>query len=296
MQLTKFKCGGTALGLSWAHVLGDAFSAAEYINMLGRVVAGHDLGRPINLAHIDKKPITPNSLTKVVAEDPLSVKRVDPVGDNWVHVTKCKIEPFSFNVTPTQLSNLQSKLSQNGSFVAPFEAIAAMIWQSIARIRGKECEPNVVTICKRSEDHNKAYGALGNYSQVVSVVKVDFPLVEADTSELASLVQNATFDERKKIEDAMERDHRLSDFIVYGANLTFVNLEEVEFYEFEYREEKPVRVSYRIDGVGDQGAVLVLPGPKDGGEKGGGRMVVAMLPENEIVGLKSELNVAGLMG
>ncbi|KAI3470028.1 hypothetical protein Pfo_026691 [Paulownia fortunei] len=287
IQLTKFKCGGMAVGLSWAHVLGDAFSAAEFINMLGRAVAGYELGRPINVAHTHTKFTTSSGLPRVV-EDPLSIKRVGPVGDNWVNATKCKIEAFSLNVTPTQLSHLQLKLSPNGTQFAPFEALSAVIWQCIAKIRGEQCEPNVVTICKRSEE-NERYGTLRN-RQVVSVVKADFPIVEADPSVLASLVKNEALDERKMIQEAMEKDHGLPDFIIYGVNLTFVNLEEVKFYEFEYKEQRPVSVSYRIDGVGDQGVVLVLPGPKDGSKcGGGGRIVMAILPENEIVGLKSEL-------
>ncbi|KAK6122868.1 hypothetical protein DH2020_043394 [Rehmannia glutinosa] len=287
IQLTKFKCGGTAVGLSWAHVLGDAFSAAEYMNMLGRVVAGYGQERPINLGHNLTKPTNPNGLPKVV-EEPLSIKRVDPVGDNWVNVTKSKMEPFSFNVTPTQLSHLQTKLNTNA-----FEALSAIIWQCIAKIRGEEFEPRVVTICKKSEQH-MTYGNLRN-SQVVSVVKVDFPIAEANPSELAALVKNEASDERRKIEEAMERDSGLPDFVVYGANLTFVNLEDANFYEFEYRGQKPVSVSYRIDGVGENGAILVLPGPTGGRKNDGGRTVMAIMPENEIIGIKSELEKEGLM-
>ena len=46
---------------------------------------------------------------------------------------------------------------------------------------------------------------------------------------------------------------------MYGANLTFVNLEEADFYGMELKGQKPVHVSYFIDGVGDEGVVLVTP-------------------------------------
>ncbi|KAK4435839.1 protein ECERIFERUM 26 [Sesamum alatum] len=291
IQLTRFKCGGTAVGLTWAHVLGDAFSAAEFMNTLGRAVAGYDLGRPTNLAHSHKKSTTPNDPSKAV-EDPLSIKRVGPVGDHWVNVTKCKMEAFSFNVTPTQLSHLQSKLSPNGAPFAAFEAISAVIWQCIAKIRGEKWDSNViVTICKGSEQGKSCDGTLSN-SQVVSVVRANFPVPEANPSELALLVQNGALDERGKIEEAMEREGGLPDFIVYGAKLTFVNLEDARFYEFEYKGQRPVSVSYRIEGVGEDGAILVLPGPEGGGK---GRSVMAILPENEIVELQLELKREGLM-
>ncbi|KAL8491318.1 hypothetical protein ACS0TY_023080 [Phlomoides rotata] len=290
IQLTKFKCGGSAVGLSWAHVLGDAFSTAEYLTMLGQTAAGSKPQKPINMAQ--KKPKTPNGLTKIV-EDPISIKRVDPVGDYWVHVPSCKMETFSFNVSPTQLSHLKSRLIGNVGDCSPFEALSAVIWHCIARIRAEEIEPRVVTICKRSEQIS-TYGSLGN-NQVISVVKADFPIVEANPSELARLVQNEALDESDYVDLVMKRDHGLSDFIIYGANLTFVNLEEAGFYDFDYRGEKPIKVSYKIEGVGEKGVILVLPGPKEDGKKGGGRLVTVMLPENEIIGLKSELEREGLM-
>ncbi|KAK3010836.1 hypothetical protein RJ639_012413 [Escallonia herrerae] len=43
IQITRFKCGGASLGLSWAHVLGDAFCAADFIDMWGKFMAGHQL-------------------------------------------------------------------------------------------------------------------------------------------------------------------------------------------------------------------------------------------------------------
>ena len=51
----------------------------------------------------------------------------------------------------------------------------------------------------------------------------------------------------------------VSNFIMDGANLTFVNLEEADFYGMELKGQKPVHVSYFIDGVGDEGVVLVTP-------------------------------------
>ncbi|KAK4489154.1 hypothetical protein RD792_004948 [Penstemon davidsonii] len=294
IQFTKFKCGGMAVGLSWAHVLGDAFSLAEFMNILGRVMVGYELSPPISLAQTPTKSTISNGLPKVF-KDPLSIKRVSPVGDNWVNFTKCKMETFSFDVTPAKLNDIQSKLSQNGTNFSPFETLCALLWRCIAKIRGKEFEPKVVTICKKSEPNYNTYGILSN-SQVVSVVKANFSILEANTSDLATLVKNEESDERKIIEETMQRDCGMADFIVYGANLTFLNLEEAELYKFEYKGQKPVSVNYWLDGVGEEGAILVLPGPKDGGENGGGGWTItAILPENEVNELKLELKREGLV-
>ncbi|CAI9762803.1 unnamed protein product [Fraxinus pennsylvanica] len=125
---------------------------------------------------------------------------------------------------------------------------------------------------------NKAYGN----NQLISVVKAAYPILEANPSELAALMKNAALDQIEKIENAIEKDNGVSDLIVYGANLTFANLEEAKFYEFDYREEKPVYVRYRVDGVGDEGDILVFPGPLKNG-----RTIMAILPENESTSLAS---------
>lgn len=274
------------MGLSWAHVLGDAFSAAKFMNMLGRVVSGFKPERPIDLAQTLNKPLNLDGLSKS-GSDPISIKRVDPAGDNWVYATSCKIETFSFDVAPATLSHLRSKL---GGDFPPFEALAAVIWQCVARIRADPPEARVVNIIRKSEEIT-GNGTLGN-TQIVGVVKADFAVAEANPSELARLLRDEASDDRKIIDEVMERDGGLSDFLVYGANLSFANLEEAAFYGFECKGQKPIRVVYRVDGVGEKGSVLVLPGVVEGG---GGRLVTMMLPENEVAGIKSELQKEGVM-
>ncbi|KAH0640615.1 hypothetical protein KY285_037201 [Solanum tuberosum] len=155
--------------------------------------------------------------------------------------------------------------------------------QSISRIRDGP-GPKVVTICKKSEE--KKEGLIGN-TQVIGVVKVDDSIREANPSELARLIKNEIIDERLKIDEAIEKDHGVSDVIVYGANLTFVSLEGVDLYGFDWKGHRPKNVSYFIDGVGDAGTVLVLPDRPNDSE---GRIVTMTLPEDEIMKLKNELN------
>ncbi|KAL3360055.1 hypothetical protein AABB24_016518 [Solanum stoloniferum] len=278
IQHTKFKCGGISLGLSWAHVLGDVFSATEFWNFLGKVVGGYQPPRPLNLAHSLTKANSTQTLQKIV-EDPLSIKRVDPVEDHWIANASCKLESFSIHVSASKLAHLQSRIG----IQSPFESLCAIIWQSISRIRDGP-GPKVVTICKKSEE--KKEGLIGN-TQVIGVVKVDDSIREANPSELARLIKNEIIDERLKIDEAIEKDHGVSDVIVYGANLTFVSLEGVDLYGFDWKGHRPKNVSYFIDGVGDAGTVLVLPDRPNDSE---GRIVTMTLPEDEIMKLKNELN------
>lgn len=279
IQHTKFKCGGISLGLSWAHVLGDIFSATEFWNFLGKVVGGYQPPRPINLAHSLTKANSTQTLQKIV-EDPLSIKRVDPVEDHWVANASYKLESFSIHVSASKLGQLQSRIGIQG----PFESLCSIIWQSISRVRDG-AGPKAVTICKKGEE-KKEGGLIGN-TQLIGVVKVDDSIRDANPSELARLIKIEIIDERLKIDEAIEKEHGVSDVIVYGANLTFVSLEGADLYEFDWKGHKPKNVSYLIDGVGDAGTVLVLP---DGPNYAEGRIVTMILPVDEIMKLKNELN------
>ncbi|KAJ0810510.1 putative chloramphenicol acetyltransferase-like domain superfamily [Helianthus annuus] len=88
------------------------------------------------------------------------------------------------------------------------------------------------------------------------------------------------------IKKAMERDDELPDFIIYGANLTFVDLSDASFYEMEVRGQKPVYVNCCIDNIGDEGVVLVLPTRKGSLD---GRIISVTLLENQVLELKSVL-------
>lgn len=285
LQYTKFKCGGMAIGLSFAHVLGDAFSAAEFMNLFGKVMKGYNPPRPLNLAQSLTKTHNPQTGTKV-SQDPLSVKRVDPVGDNWIAVNNCKMETFSFPVNAAKLIQIQSEMGKTK--FDTFECLCAVIWQSVAKFRTGASEPKVVTICRKDTRNDKVDGILSN-SQMINVVKAEFSVVDANLSDLAGLIKNGATDETKMVEETMEKGNGVADFVIYGANLTFVNLEEENFYGLECKGQMPVRVSCFIDGVGDEGAVLVLPGgAKDDGSS---RIVTLILPDNELKELKSELKL-----
>lgn len=289
LQITKFKCGGISLGLSWAHILGDVHFASYFINTWGKIMSGQKQGPPPILAQYNKMETSPSP--KKILDEPLSLKWVDLVGNQWIPYITTKMESYSFHVSATQLSNLQSKVSgpKKSVPVPPFESICAMIWRSVAKVKNGT-ESKVVTILKH--DSCKRNKEFDNENQVISVVKVECSVEESDLEELAALLVNGGVDENEKIREIVESENGAMDVIVYGANLTFVNLEQATLYEFELKGQKPVHASYSVDGIGDGGAVFVLPTPKDDGR---GRFVTITLPEKELTKVKHELKENGLL-
>ncbi|CAK7328412.1 unnamed protein product [Dovyalis caffra] len=294
IQVTKFKCGGMSLGISWAHIIGDVYSASECINSWGQFLAGLKSYGPLKITKTSTWLENPNNRS-VAIKEPVSLKRVDPVGDHWVTANNCKMETFSFHLSASQVSHLHSKIwGENGMGKIPFfESLCAIMWQCIAKAKDG-LEPKVVTLCKK-DPNNPKDGILSN-SQIISSVEADFSVGDADLKKLAMLLVDQARKENSQIEVVVAKDGGVPDYLLYGANLTFVDLEEAHFYGLEWNGHTPEAVRYSIQGVGDEGAVTVLPWPKDSGMDGNiGRIVTVTLPDNEVVKLRFELKKNGVM-
>lgn len=275
------------MGLSWAHILGDAFSASTFINVWGQLMSGH---LPRQFSHIPNAG-KENHFHPPILRKPLSLRRVDPTGDYWVAPNNSKMETHSLHVSSKQLNHLLSNFCN----ARPFEAISAIIWKSLATIR-VESEPRVVTVCTNNSPR-KGRNELSGNNQVINTVEANFVVSSSSVSELAKLISEEKIEENSMIEDLMKRENDVQlDFVVYGGgNLTFVNLEEAEIYGLEVKGQKAIFANYSINGVGDEGAVLVLPGPKKDykidDDDGGGRTVTMMLPAYQVPMLKNELKI-----
>ncbi|KAJ8755362.1 hypothetical protein K2173_019160 [Erythroxylum novogranatense] len=288
VQVTKFKCGGVSLGFSWAHILGDAFSASECFNVWGQFLAGLKAYGPVKTLQSPKK------LDKPETQEPLSIKRVDSVGDHWITANNCKMESFTFHLTASQFSHLLSNIWNHTEIdpIPSFESLCALIWKCVAKVREGH-EPDIVTVCKK-DPKNPRDENLSN-SQVISYVKADCSILQLDLRELATLLVDQAVEENSHIEAAAEKENGVADYILYGANLTFVDFEKANCYGLELNGHKPEFVHCTIQGVGDEGAVLVFPWPKDSENGEMGRVVTLVLPEKEMVKLKTELMKNGLL-
>ncbi|CAN4115176.1 unnamed protein product [Withania somnifera] len=288
IQFTWFKCGGMSIGLSWAHVLGHAFLASNFLNMWTHIMANQ-----LSPQFFDKSTrtnkLTNNPRLSTVGKLPFSVKRVDPVGDHWKITNTCKMQSHSFHITQKQLNEITSKVC--GTKVKPFDVICATMWKILAKVRGEyssDSEPKILTIIHGdNSSFDKETTKLSSNGQVICIVEAkNVKVSEADTSELLKLIAEKIVDETRVVEEFMEKENGVSDFVVYGANLTFVNLEEAKIYDLELRGKNPIFASYDISGVGEEGVVLVLPGPKNLNGKEGGNIVNVNVPEDQIEGLK----------
>ncbi|CAK9325553.1 unnamed protein product [Citrullus colocynthis] len=282
IQLTRFKCGGLSVGLSWTHILGDIFSASTFINAWGSIMNN----RPAHqLRPAPAGLIWPFRSTRLSTPP---VKRLDPTGELWIGSSDCKMATRSFRITGEQLDRILSVVGRNRAVnFSTFEAIAAIFWKSLSKIRLEDSDSRTISIYSTKCPNRE--GEIPRNGMEMSGVEADFPVAGAAEGELAELIVKKKIDEGGEIEEVVEKGKEESDFIAYGARLTFVDLEEANIYGFELEGQKPVHVSYEIGGVGENGVVLVLPGPPRDDGRDGGRAVTVILPEKQLPDLIDEL-------
>lgn len=266
-----------AVGFSWAHLLGDAVSASNFINLWGQLLSGKEIAKTFQLHSLQNEP--ENSVAPLQDSVlPSSFKQVKQVGDFWLNSNFRRMATFSIELTAANLNDLQTRISTK---ISIFETITALLWQNIAKIRAEK-EPKLVTVCKNSSIERN--GILSNQLKVKTVVANPSP-AKAELLELAKLINKEGIDEMKEIQELVNRQSEKLDVILYGSNLTFVDMESINFYGLELKGQKPVHAECSIDGVGDEGAVLVLQGHV----RTGGRVISLILPEEEIPQLKELL-------
>jgi hypothetical protein len=149
---------------------------------------------------------------------------------------------------------------------------------------GKEI--HTITTCKNNPYRSDK---LVSNEQSINSVKIDSVPSKLDISELAMAISKHAKNETQMVEAFVQGENGFKDLVVYGANLTFVDMLGLDLYSFTLKGQRPVNVEYAIDGVGEEGAVLIM----EGNEKGA-KLVVLVLPENELLKVKEVLDISVL--
>lgn len=275
------------MGLSWSHVLGDASSALNFITMWSHTVAGHVPPKSLHMPNSTEPELPQNSVSNNV---PISVKKATIVGEHWLATNNdTKVVTQSFYVTSKQLENLVKATNHVNTKASSFETLSALLWKYIANIREEDSVPKAVTICTYGTDRRENEFPT-NSLVLISIVEANLEVGKSDISDLARLIAEKKMVENHLVEKLVEESEGKEDLIVYGANLTFVDLEQVNLYGVKLNGQKPILANCTFHGVGDQGVVLVLPAAPEDNEDGSiGRMITVSLPEKELDQLKDKL-------
>ncbi|WVZ94529.1 hypothetical protein U9M48_040410 [Paspalum notatum var. saurae] len=294
VQITSFKCGGMALGFTWAHVIGDIPSAAACFATWAQLASGNKAPPPTLRDPLSLLPPPPPAAPPARATAPPAPSSVvkatsAPVGDHWAVPTAHDMVPFSFHVTEQQLNALQQRPGAAG--VGPFELVSALVWRALAAIRASEDgdeATRTVTVVRTTQP---AVGGrrlgLTNEHRIGHAVASGSPPAAADVAALAALLAGARVEDAGAVA-ARAGDAAAGDVVVYGASLTFVDAGGVvEAHPLELAGRRPAHVEYAVDGVGDGGAAVV-----HAAARGRGRTVAGSLRQGEPGRLRAALRDA----
>ncbi|EYU17601.1 hypothetical protein ABFS82_07G106600 [Erythranthe guttata] len=132
-QITSFKCGGFAIGMSTNHILFDGIGAKVFIeNLASQSFENKPLA---SVPYIDRRILAARSPPHVSFPHPEFLKLDLPVGPGSnPPVFDCSVEKLDFKIfklTTTQISQIKDNISKSSKIakISTFAVVAALIWR-----------------------------------------------------------------------------------------------------------------------------------------------------------------------
>ncbi|WCJ38903.1 HXXXD-type acyl-transferase family protein [Euphorbia peplus] len=129
IQITSFKCGGFAIGISTNHATFDGLSFKTFLQNIAAVAADKPLAvTPCN----DRQLLSARSPPCITFPHPelLNLNTLSSAGATVFELTKETLDFKIFRLTSSDISNLKSKAKHHaGAQVSGFNAVTAHIWR-----------------------------------------------------------------------------------------------------------------------------------------------------------------------
>ncbi|PIN13572.1 hypothetical protein CDL12_13807 [Handroanthus impetiginosus] len=279
VQITEFENGGLAIGLSCSHLLSDPTSATIVIKAWADTTLKGEIVSP-PLFNPLPSPKEGNKNTNNLISHYKSVIQNSP----QISDTKRTTIALQFNqqMVRSCISMAATPNAQDHELM-PFEALAALFWTRISKLKGRKSSLVDMSICL---DMRKVLGLdkgfFGN-CMVYKMVQGD-GLDENEVSKAAGFIKEAVSrmesDEVMDLIDWLEQENCENPPLMNGSHLICVSLENGDAYSAVFEENwSLVRVSYYIEPAVGPGQIVIGPSPGIDGPDG--RVVAVTLPEDE---------------
>ncbi|KAL6524154.1 hypothetical protein OROMI_031249 [Orobanche minor] len=292
VQITEFESGGLAIGLSCTHLLSDPISATMMIKAWAdTTLRGEIISPPLFHPVPMRKQRSKEDIDNLKHQNFL-ISYYKSVIDNPAPASHAKQTTISFQFDHETIQTCIAMVAGDTNSAkdrepnTPFEALAALFWSRISKIKGKEKNGLVgMSICMDMRNVlNLDKGVFGNF-MVCNGVGGD-GLDENNVYEAAAFIKGAISemngdDEVVDLIEWLGRENYESPPWMNDSNLICVDLENVESYFAFYEDSvRPTRVSYYIEPSVGPGQIVVLPSPSGDGHFHS-RVVSVTLPEDE---------------
>ncbi|CAA2959045.1 ECERIFERUM 26-like [Olea europaea subsp. europaea] len=302
VKVTEFEEGGIAIGLSCTHLLSDPPCATMLMKAWADMTLG---GKMISPPLFHPLPGRRPGNTKA-SHDPY-VELIDhykSYADMPAPVLDTKQATVTLRFEDEFVRSWITRFSSEESSRTPFEALAALFWVVVSKVKGTKGGLTNMSICL---DMRKVLGLdrgfFGNcmvYNKVNGDGIEGHELCEAANA-IKEVVKKMDADGIMDLIEWLEARNCQNPPWMNGYDLICVNLEDVDSYSALFEDNaRPLRVSYYIEPPVGEGQILILP-PPAGGRDTFSRVVMITLPENEVKklledALIQELSPTILMG
>lgn len=291
MQLTEFKQGGIAIGLSCSHLLVDPTCATMFLKAWAETTLGRTMTSPPFFHPLPpRRPTNIKQNHRPYNELINRYQNLVPLLTAPQHVTNTVTLEFSHQM-------VTACMTMHKGTITPFEALAALFWVAISKVKGSKCGLINMSICL---DMRKVLGLdKGFFGNCMIYNRVDCAISPLNHNE--SLVLEAGLaikNAEKKMDNEgimdlvewLELNNHQSPPLMSGHDFICVNLENVEAYNLVFDEDernKPIRASYYVEPAVGEGQLIILPSPESS-EASLNRVVMVTLPGDEAVKLCQE--------
>ncbi|CAO2827541.1 unnamed protein product [Amaranthus hypochondriacus] len=193
-QVTKFKCGGFALGLCVNHCMFDGIAAMEFVNSWGEIARGLT---PNTTPFLDRTILKARDPPKVEFQHQEFDEIQDISGNVPTNLYREEMQYQSFCFEAKHLERLKAKAieGENLKKCTTFEALSAFVWR--ARTKALQMKPNQKTKLLFAVDGRSKFrptlpkGYFGNGIVLTNSICHAGELIENDLYYGVQLVQKA---------------------------------------------------------------------------------------------------------
>ncbi|KAK9669878.1 hypothetical protein RND81_13G160700 [Saponaria officinalis] len=191
-QVTKFKCGGFALGLGMNHCMFDGIGAMEFVNSWGETARNLPLTTP---PYLDRTILNSRDPPRIEFNHQEFDEIDDISGTKELYNEKMEYRSFCFD--PTLLEKLKLKVMSDATLekCTSFEALSGFVWR--ARTKALKMKPDQQTKLLFAVDGRPKFspplpkGYFGNGIVLTNAVCPAGELIENPLSSSVKLVQQS---------------------------------------------------------------------------------------------------------
>ncbi|KAJ4957767.1 hypothetical protein NE237_024878 [Protea cynaroides] len=294
MQLTRFHCGGIAVGVAISHIIVDGLTALQFINSWAKVARGEKLEVTLFLdrtvLHASEPPVEPIFDHVEFGSPPVLLGRSDASVERKKETTVAMLRLTSDQVEKLKNKANEGRTEESGRVFSRYEAVAGHMWRCACKARAHDNEQltklRVVVDCRNRLRPPLPQGYFGNATFPTTPTSLAGELLAKPlgyaSGKIREAVEKMTDEYVRSTIDFLKSQDDLTPFrtsfhtvgctqgVFFGnPNLAVTSWVGLPIYDADFGWGKPIHMG--PGSLGFDGKSFILPG-----REGDGSFIVAL--------------------